>query len=130
MRREPINPWEWSTKRGFAQAVEVSGFHRLLVCSGQTAVDDNGAPPSSGDMATQVRAAFENLRTVLTEDGMAMEDVIKLTYFTTDVDALRAVLGPIREEFLDEEQPASTLVGVTRLAAPELKVEIEALAAR
>ncbi|HWD08782.1 MAG TPA: Rid family hydrolase [Actinomycetota bacterium] len=130
MRREPINPWEWSTKFGFSQAVEVSGFHRLLVCSAQTAVDEQAAPPASDGMESQGRAAFENLRTVLAEDGMSTDDIVKLTYYTTDVDGFRAVLRPLRAEFLGGQQVAETLIGVTRLALPELKIAIEALAAR
>jgi enamine deaminase RidA (YjgF/YER057c/UK114 family) len=130
MLRKGINPWQWSTAFGFSQAVELTGAERLLVCSGQTAIGTDGAPPQSPDMGVQVRVAFENLRAVLEAAGMTCEDVVRINYFTTDVDALISVLGPLRDEFLGTNIPASTLLGVSRLAFPEIMVEIEAVAAR
>jgi enamine deaminase RidA (YjgF/YER057c/UK114 family) len=129
MERREVNPWEWSKPFGFSQAIEVRGASRLLVCSGQTAIGDDGSPPPSPDMADQVRRTFENLRMVLAQGAMSMANVVRLNYFTTDVDELIAVLGPIASEFLAGNLCASTLVGVTRLAFPEIKLEIEALAA-
>ena len=58
---------------------------------------------------------------------MAMTDVVKLNLFTTDVDALFAAYGTATEA-LAPNLPAMTVIGVTRLAFPELKVEIEAIA--
>ncbi len=130
MERRNINPWEWSIPFGFSQAVELKATDRLLVCSGQTAIGDDGSPPESQDMGDQVRKAFENLRAVLEDASMSMADVIRINYFTTDVDELVAVLGPISNEFLGDNLFASTLMGVTRLAFPELKVEVEAIAAQ
>jgi len=125
-----VNPWEWSKGFGFSQAVDVRGASQLLVCSGQTAITDDGSPPATTDMAEQVRTAFENLRTVLAAAGLGPADVVRINYYTTDVDELIAVLGPIAAEFNAGGLPASTLLGVSRLAYPELKIEIEALAAR
>jgi enamine deaminase RidA (YjgF/YER057c/UK114 family) len=130
MRRRDINPWEWSKAFGFSQAVEVSGAERVLVCSGQTGIGDDGVPPESSDMGVQVRTAFENLALVLRTSDMSMSDVIRINYYTTDVDELISVLGHIAPEFLGENIPASTLLGVARLAFPQLKIEIEAVAAR
>jgi enamine deaminase RidA (YjgF/YER057c/UK114 family) len=55
---------------------------------------------------------------------------VKATIYTTDVDALLSVLGPETLRILGSSLPASTLIGVSRLAFPELKVEIEVTAAR
>ena len=129
MERKDINPWEWSKAFGFSQAVEVSGAQRVLVCSGQTAIGPDGSPPSTSDMAEQVRMAFENLNTVLAAADMSMADVVKLTVYTTDVDALFADYGTAAQA-IAPNLPAITLIGVTRLAFPELKVEIEATAVR
>ncbi|HEV2370174.1 MAG TPA: Rid family hydrolase [Acidimicrobiales bacterium] len=127
MERNDVNPWEWSKAFGFSQAVEVSGAARILVCSGQTAIGPDGSPPTTSDMAEQVRAAFDNLATVLSAAGMTSADLVKLTVYTTDVDALLGEYGSAAQ-FLAPNLPAMTLVGVTRLAFPELKVEIEAIA--
>jgi enamine deaminase RidA (YjgF/YER057c/UK114 family) len=81
-------------------------------------------------MSEQVKKAFQNLGVVLQAAGLAASDVVKVNYYTTDVDELIAVLGPLAAEFFGGNIPASTLLGVARLAFPQLKIEIEATAAR
>ncbi len=80
-------------------------------------------------MGTQVRKAFDNLQAVLEAAGMSAADVIRINYYTTDVDELIEVLGPLAGAFLGSNLPASTLLGVSRLAFPQLKIEVEAVAA-
>jgi enamine deaminase RidA (YjgF/YER057c/UK114 family) len=130
MTRTEVNPWEWSKAFGFSQAVEVRGAERVLICSGQTAIAAGGSPPASSDMGEQVEKAFENLGVVLQAAGLAASDVVRVNYYTTDVDELIAVLGPLASEFFGGTLPASTLLGIARLAFPQLKIEIEATAAR
>jgi enamine deaminase RidA (YjgF/YER057c/UK114 family) len=129
MDRTDVNPWEWSKAFGFSQAVELKGVERMLVCSGQTAIGPDGSPPTTPDMAEQVKLAVANLETVLSRAEMSIADVVKLTIYTTDVDELLGAYGGIAE-ILGPNLAASTLIGVARLAYPELKVEIEATAAR
>jgi enamine deaminase RidA (YjgF/YER057c/UK114 family) len=129
MTRTDINPWEWSKAFGFSQAVEVSQADRILICSGQTAIQEDGSPPASSDMGEQVEKALDNLGTVLETAGMRASDVVRVNYYTTDVDELIAVLGPLAARFFGDNLPASTLLGVARLAFPQLKIEIEAVAA-
>ena len=129
MEKRAVNPWTWQDAYGFSQANEIRGAQRVLVCAGQTSVDENGVPLHPGDMRKQVGQALDNLETVLRAAGLGLGDVVRLNYYVTDVDeALRAfdVLG----ERLTAAgcRPASTLLGVTRLAFPELMVEIEATA--
>ena len=128
MQRDDVNPWEWSKALGFSQGVSVSGANRVLVCSGQTAAGPDGSPPTTDDMQEQVRAALANLSSVLDGAGLSPADVVKITVYTTDVDEMLAAWGSLKETF-GTNLPASTLVGVTRLAFPALKVEIEAIAA-
>jgi len=130
MERRDVNPWEWSKAFGFSQAVELIGADRILVCSGQTAIDRDGALPTTSDMSEQVRLALENVVAVLEAGGMSPADVVKATIYTTDVDALIEVFGPTAQQVMGTNLPASTLVGVTRLAFPELLVEIEVTATR
>ena len=61
---------------------------------------------------------------------MTPQHIVKSTIYTTDVDACVEVLGREVQRILGSALPASTLVGVARLAFPELKVEIEVTAAR
>jgi enamine deaminase RidA (YjgF/YER057c/UK114 family) len=130
MARIDINPWEWSKAFGFSQAVEITGAERTLICSGQTAVAEDGSPPTTVDMGAQVEKAFENLGAVLHAAGFAASDVVRVHYYTTEVDELIAVLGPLASSFFGANLPASTLMGVARLAFPQLKIEIEAVAVR
>src|SRR3954454_14665493 len=129
MERTNVNPWDWSIAFGFSQAVQVAEGGRVLFCSGQTAIGPDGSPPTTSDMAEQVTLAFENLRTVLEASDMALGDLVKLTVYTTDVDALLAEYGSAAQ-VLAPNVPAMTLIGVARLAFPELKVEIDATAVK
>lgn len=130
MTRTDVSPWEWSKPFGFSQAVEIRGAERILLCSGQTAISEDGSAPVTTDMGEQVKIAFQNLGAVLQAAGLAASDVVKVNYYTTDVDEFIAVLGPFASQFFRDNLPASTLLGVARLAFPQLKIEIEATAAR
>jgi enamine deaminase RidA (YjgF/YER057c/UK114 family) len=129
MQRAPVNPWPWSLGFAFNQAELIEGHRRVLVCSGQTATDGDGQPQHPGDMAAQLTLALDNLETVLAAAGMGLADVVRLGVFTTDVDRLledyQVVVGRLEAAGV---RPPSTLLGVTRLAAPELLVELEATA--
>ena len=129
MDRTDVNPWEWSKAFGFSQAVDVAGAAHVLLCSGQTATGDDGSPPTTSDMGEQVQMALSNLTTVLGAAGMTIANVVRMTIYTTDVDELLAAYGSAAE-VLGDNLPAMTLIGVARLAFPELKVEIEATAAK
>jgi enamine deaminase RidA (YjgF/YER057c/UK114 family) len=129
MERTDVNPWEWSKAFGFSQAVSVSGPAQLLFCSGQTAIGPDGAPPATPDMREQLEVALGNLGAVLESAGMSAADVVRLTIFTTAMDELLGCYASLTA-FLAPNLPAVTLIGVSRLAYPELKVELEASAAR
>ncbi|MGY1803259.1 RidA family protein [Blastococcus sp. SYSU D00922] len=127
--RTPVNPWPWSVAMGFNQAEVVEGATRVLVCSGQTAMSADGVPQHAGDMAAQVAMALDNVEAVLAEAGMTLGDVVRLDIFTVDVDAFFASYGSVVERFgRAGVRPASTLLGISRLAFPELLVELEATA--
>lgn len=129
MERRIINPWTWQDRLGFAQAIEIGGVQRTLICSGQASMDAEGTPMHSEDMRAQINQAMDNIETVLGDAGFELSDVVSLNYYTTDVDrffeAYDAAVGRLE---IAGCRPASTLLGVTRLALPELLVEIEATA--
>jgi enamine deaminase RidA (YjgF/YER057c/UK114 family) len=130
MERSEVNPWEWSKAFGFSQAVRIEGARELLICSGQTAIGPDGSVPTTTDMGEQVRTTMNNIVSVLEAAGMSPADIVKSTIYTTRVDELIAVIGPESQRILGTSLPASTLIGVDRLAFPELHVEIEVIAAR
>jgi enamine deaminase RidA (YjgF/YER057c/UK114 family) len=128
MNRTDVNPWSWSLNFGFDQAELVEGQRRQLVCSGQTAVDADGNPQHPGDMAAQLSLALDNLEAVLAQAGMTFTNLIRLNVYATNVDALLEHLAIVSDR-LEGARFASTLLGVARLAAPELLIELEATAA-
>jgi enamine deaminase RidA (YjgF/YER057c/UK114 family) len=130
VERSEVNPWEWSKAFGFSQGVRIGGAQELLICSGQTAMGPDGSVPTTSDMGEQVRTAMDNIVRVLADAGMSPADIVKTTIYTTNVDELVSVIGPESQRFLGTNLAASTLIGVDRLAFPELLVEIEVLAAR
>ena len=127
MQRTAINPWPWSLQVGYNQAEAVSGHTTQLYCAGQTAVDAEGKPQFAGDLGAQLGLALDNLQAVLDGAGMTLGNVVRLNIFTTDVDAFLAQLGVLHAR-LQGAAPPGTLLGVARLAYPELMVEIEATA--
>ncbi len=130
MERTPVNPWVWSLNFGFNQAEIIQGHRRQLVCAGQTAMDGEGNPQYAGDMRSQLGLALDNLEAVLAGAGMTLGNVVRLNYYTTDVDELFKNYEVIATRLgAAGVSPPSTLLGVSRLAFPELMIELEATAA-
>ena len=122
-----INPWKWQDAFGFSQAIETSGHQRVLRCSGQTSVNADGEPQHAGDMGAQMMLAADNLETVLKEANMTLANVVRLNVYVTDIDASLQHFEALEKRLAAAGiQPAVTLIGVARLFAPELMIEIEA----
>ncbi|MEU8952730.1 RidA family protein [Streptomyces sp. NPDC048518] len=106
----------------------VMGSGRFVAVSGQLALDAEGKPVGEGDAGAQARQVFENLRRCLAAAGATFDDVVKLTYFVTDMAHMPAVRAA-RDAFLDPDRlPAASAVQVAALVAPEFLMEIEAFA--
>jgi enamine deaminase RidA (YjgF/YER057c/UK114 family) len=122
-----INPSSWSTALGFDQGQLIEGHRRVLLCSGQDAVDADGTPQHPGDMAAQVELALDNLEAVLAGAGMTLANVARLNAYATDLDELLKHWGHVMKRFGDSRF-ATSLLGVTQLPAPGLVVMLEATA--
>lgn len=131
MQKTNVNPWSWQNQFSYSQAIEVSGANRILFCAGQTSVNEEGRPDHEGDMRAQVELAFKNLESVLEAAGFGLGDVTRLNYYTTDVDSFFGAYEVVAIRLAQAGcQPSSTLLGIARLAFPELMVEIEATATK
>ena len=129
MERTAVNPVTWSIEMGFNQGEVVSGHTRTLYISGQTAMSSDGRPEHDGDMAAQLALAVDNLEAVLSGAGMSLANLVRLNVYTTDFDELLKHWGSLAGRFADSDGGfASTLLGVTLLAAPGLLVILEATA--
>ncbi|MFI2357131.1 RidA family protein [Streptomyces anulatus] len=129
MERTAVNPVTWSVDLGFNQGELVSGQTRTLYVSGQTATGNDGKPRHDGDMAAQLTLSIDNLEAVLSGAGMSLANLVRLNVCTTDVDLLFQHYGALAGRLgAAGVAPASTLLGVTRLAVPGLLVELEGTA--
>jgi 2-iminobutanoate/2-iminopropanoate deaminase len=105
--------------------VHAVSYDGLLFLSGLTAFNTTA---QSGSLATQAEAVFDQIESILKAEGIGFNKLIKVTVFVTEfeeVDKLRTILFRSYESNL----PASSLVQVKSLFAPELKIEVEAVAA-
>ncbi|MEU9330601.1 RidA family protein [Streptomyces canus] len=129
MQRTAVNPVTWSTEMGFNQGEVVSGHTRTLYISGQTAMSGDGKPQHDGDMAAQLALSIDNLQAVLSDAGMSLANLVRLNVYTTDVDLLFPHYGVLAARLgAAGVAPATTMLGVARLAIPTLMVELEGTA--
>jgi enamine deaminase RidA (YjgF/YER057c/UK114 family) len=127
--RTAINPTSWSVNLGFDQAQLIEDHQRLLVCSGQDAVDAAGNPRHPGDMAAQLELALDNLQAVLAAADMTLANIVRLNVYTTDFDGLVQHWARLTGRFASSgDRFVTSLLGVTRLFTPELLVMLEATA--
>ena len=111
----------------YTHQIELSGAERLLVPSGQIGARPDGSVP--GDALDQLEVAWDNIEHNLQAAGMQTSDLVKLTlYLVGEIDAARR--REVLARRLDGHKPCMTLLVVTALANPNLKVEIDAWASR
>ena len=120
-----INPPGLSTPTTYSHIVRAG---KTLYIAGQVGADATGKVAGSG-MVEQLEQVLKNLQTALKSQGADFSHIARITIYTTDVDAFRAPdAAAVRARYFGTHLPASTLVGVARLASPDFKVEIEATA--
>ena len=111
----------------YAHGVEFSGPVRWLFGAGQTGVDGDGTTPA--DIVGQSELVWSNIRAVLADADMTIEDIVQLNMLLVDRadhDGAKAV----RDAALGDHRPASTLMYISGLARPEWLIEIDYIAAR
>lgn len=106
----------------------VLGTGRFVAVAGQVAVDEDGKVTGEGDPEAQARQVFENLRRCLAAAGASFDDVVKLTFFVTDMAHMPAIRRARVEHIPDDRLPAASAIQVAALVRPEFLLEIEALA--
>ncbi len=112
---------------GYSQVALVTAG-KIVLISGQVALDSAGSVVGPGDFRRQVQQVFENLEAAVEAAGGSFRDVIKLNTFVLDCSQL-AEFRAVRDQYIDlESPPASTTVQVSRLFRPEFLVEVEAVA--
>jgi reactive intermediate/imine deaminase len=122
-----INPDTIAAPTGYTHVVETSG-KRTIYISGQVALDLERNIVGMNDMQAQAEQVFKNLQNALAAVGASFDDVVKFTFFLTDISQLAAV-REVRNRYINTEQPpASSAVEVRQLFIKELLIEVEAIA--
>ena len=112
---------------GYTHVVEVTAGRPVYI-AGQVALDPSGAIVGPGDIRTQARQVFDNLRAALEAVGAGFDQVVKLTFYLVDATQL-PVVREIRDQYVNTQQPpASTAVEVRRLVHDDVLIEVEAIA--
>lgn len=111
----------------FSHVGEIGPNARLFHLAGQTGARPDGTV--SQDFAEQAHQVYRNLTRVLAGCGMDWQNVAKITVFLTNPDDIPA-WREAQKEALGTVVPASTLLIVSRLARPEYRIEVEAVAAK
>jgi reactive intermediate/imine deaminase len=101
-------------------------FGNLLFVTGCTGVTADGQIVAD-DVVEQARQAFRNLQAILAAAGASFRDVLKVTTYLTDVSD-QPLINPVRQEVFGQARPASTLIGISTLAVPGAKIEIDLIA--
>jgi enamine deaminase RidA (YjgF/YER057c/UK114 family) len=99
----------------------------IAYVSGMVARGASGELPSGMDEYEQAKSIFGKIKGLLEAAGGSMADVVKITVYVTNIKN-NVKVWAARREFFTGNFPASTLVEVRALAAPEILVEIEAIA--
>lgn len=105
----------------------VTGTGQWVAVSGQLALDLDGKLIGVGDPGAQAEQVFANLERCLTTVSATFENVVKLTFFLTDVGYLPAI-RTVRDKYIPGPKPASTALQIAALAVPDALMEIEAYA--
>ena len=124
-----INPPNFTkTVSAYSQGLKVEiGDKSMVFVSGQLAMDADGNPIAPNDISAQTRYVFENIKTILADAGAVLEDVVKVQIFLTDISKFPTV-SAVRNEYLADIKPVSTLVEIRHTVKEGCDVEIEVIA--
>ena len=131
MSTERGNPKELfnSTQYGFSQAISAKGS-RIVSISGQVAWDKNQTLAGGSDLYSETSKSLENLKVALQSVSADICDVISLRIYIVDykLEESGLITKALKEFFSEGNEPTATWVGVSCLANPDFRIEIEAMA--
>lgn len=124
-----INPQNFTKTVGaYSQGLKVDVGDKVMVfLSGQLAMDADGNAVAPNDISAQTKYIFENIKTILGEAGAGLEDIVKVQIFMTDITKF-SQFSAVRNEYLADIKPVSTLLEISRTVKDGCDIEIEVIA--
>jgi 2-iminobutanoate/2-iminopropanoate deaminase len=110
----------------YSHGIEVPAGHRILFASGQLGITKEKHVPE--DAAGQAELCFQAIGEILKSAGMRYTDIVRINAFVTDRAHLKDYMA-VRDRYVADPPPASTLMIVSGFAAEIYKVEVEVIAA-
>lgn len=123
MKREIISTPDAPRAIGtYSQGVRVDN---TLYMSGQVPLDPVTGQLVAGDVETQIRRVFENLKAIARAANVTLDDAVRMTIYLTDLGAFPTV-NKVMAEYLREPYPTRTTIGVAALPRAA-QVEIDCI---
>lgn len=114
-------------RRHYVHSIEIPSDHRIVSVSGQVGVAADGSVPEGIEAQTEI--CWHNIIEILKANDMDASDIVKVTQFLTRVEDRDAHMA-IRNRYLGDHKPTSTLLFISALAEPNFIVEVEVMAAK
>lgn len=111
----------------YSHGLAVPAGARLVFCSGQLGLKPGDMLPPT--VEGQAEVCFQNIAAILAEDGMSLADIVRINAYVTSREDMRAYMS-VRDRYVSEPLPASTLMVVAGFTRAEFLVEVEVIAAK
>ncbi len=124
----PLNPTGIRAPFGrYSHGIGVPAGARLVFCSGQLGVRVGDTMPTSVEGQSEI--CFQNIAAILAEADMSLADIVRINAYVTRREDMKSYML-VRDRFISDPPPASTLMAVAGFTREEFLVEVEAIAAK